>query len=193
MTILFNGGKPESEAVELTNIIGSKETFLEADHEAAMEFLETVSDITAVPAYQMLKKFVHHNSTTRYQHCLNVAWYTFIICRQAGLDYKSAARGAMLHDFYLYDTNEFRKTGMNHNAVHPRCAFKNACKYFDVNDVMKDCILNHMWPATTAKPATKEGLILTFVDKYCASLEWGTSRARRIRPIVQDMIDRIQV
>ena len=86
----------------MTYILGTKQSFRNADDPIAMEFLETVCDIPALPEYQKLKQYRHHYGTTRYQHCLNVAWYTFLWCRNAGLNYRSAARGAMLHDFYLY-------------------------------------------------------------------------------------------
>ena len=86
----------------MTYILGTKQSFRNADDPIAMEFLETVCDIPALPEYQKLKQYRHHYGTTRYQHCLNVAWYTFLWCRNAGLNYRSAARGAMLHDFYLF-------------------------------------------------------------------------------------------
>lgn len=160
----------------MTKVIGSKVTFLEADDETAMEFLRNVADITAEPDYQKLKDFIHHNSTNRYQHCLNVAWYTFLWCRNAGLNAKSAARGAMLHDFYLYENKVFYQTGMRHAVVHPRYALINAKLHFEVDAVMEDCILYHMWPSGAGKPKTPEGVIICLADKYCASLEWGTKQ-----------------
>ncbi|MCR5794659.1 MAG: phosphohydrolase [Solobacterium sp.] len=169
----------------MTFITGSKETFLNADHKEAMEFLMIVSDITAADAYAELKKYVHHKTTNRYQHCLNVAWYSYLWAKNAGLDYRSAARGAMLHDFYLYDTKEFRLSGMNHNIVHPRIALKNARMFFDVNPVMEDCIVHHMWPSGIGSPVTMEGAIVSAADKYCASLEWGLGRAGQIVPVIR--------
>lgn len=32
-------------------------------------------------------------------------------------------------------------------------------------------IIKHMWPITISFPNSKEGFILTFVDKYCAIYE----------------------
>ncbi len=172
----------------MTKIIGSKQTFLEADNETAMEFLNTVADITRVPEYRKLMEYTHHNSTTRFQHCLNVAWYSFLWCKNGNLDYVSAARGGMLHDFYLYDTKEFRKTGASHNVVHPRQALSNAKKYFEVNEIMEDCILNHMWPSGKGKPHTVEGFVVSAADKYCASLEWGSKKAQQIVPLIRELI-----
>ena len=173
----------------MTKIVGSKQTFLEADNDTAMEFLNTVADIAGNGEYLKLREYTHHNSTTRYQHCLNVAWYTFLWCKNGDLDYISAARGAMLHDFYLYDTKEFRKTGASHNVVHPRQALSNAKKYFEVNAIMEDCILNHMWPSGKGKPKTVEGFVVSAADKYCASLEWGSAKAAEIVPAIQDLFN----
>ncbi|MCR5229144.1 MAG: HD domain-containing protein [Solobacterium sp.] len=173
-------------------IINNKNTFLDADDETAMEFLKTVADITACEDYQKLKLFTHHRHTTRYQHCLNVAWYSFIWAKKAGLNYKSCARGAMLHDFYLYDP----KTGGqpikgNHIEIHPIVALANAEKYYEVDEVMKDCILHHMWPMNNIRPVTKEGMIVQAADKYCASLEWSIYNVRRIKPVIREAYNRL--
>ncbi len=163
----------------MTKIHGSKQTFLDADDDTAMEFLNTVADIAADRTYQKLKNFIHHQSTNRYQHCLNVAWYTFLWCKKMGLNHVSAARGAMCHDFYLYDNAEFYKTGMRHAVVHPRYALLNTRLHFRTDQVMEDCILHHMWPAGLGRPITPEGVVVTVADKYCASLEWGTKQAEK--------------
>lgn len=163
----------------MTRIHGSSQTFLDAADDNAMEFLNTVSDITANPEYQQLKNYVHHNCTNRYQHCLNVAWYTFLWCKKAGLNYKSAARGAMCHDFYLYDNAQFYKTNMRHSVVHPRYALLNTRLHFETDPVMEDCIVHHMWPAGSGMPTTPEGMIVTLADKYCASVEWGQTQAQK--------------
>lgn len=159
----------------MTKVIGSRRIFSDADDAMCMEFLSAVCDIPGIPMYQELKKYVHHRYTTRYQHCLNVAWYSFVLAKKAGLDAKSCARGAMLHDFYLYESNtKYLPMNGTHKTVHPKVALINAKKYFDLNLVEEDCILHHMWPAVKGKPRTKEGFIVTIADKYAASLEWGS-------------------
>lgn len=180
-----------SEEQKLTKVLGSRETFLEADKETSMEFLRDVSDIVQIEEYEKLKEYTHHRSTTRYQHCLNVAWYSFLWAKGMGLDAKSAARGGMLHDFYLYDSNEeyFKKMGVSHIALHPKIALQNAEKYLVLNETEKDCILNHMWPLGDRKPETKEGYVVCMADKYCASLEWGHGKAEKIVPIVKEIFE----
>lgn len=50
-----------------------------------------------------MKNFGQHYDTSCYEHCMNVAKYTYLICKKHNLDYISATRAAMLHDLFLYD------------------------------------------------------------------------------------------
>ncbi len=158
--------------IPMTKILGSTHDFLDENDDKALDFIRIVSDITANEEYQKLKNYRHHHFTTRYQHCLNVAWYAYLAARKAGLDYVSCARGAMLHDFYLYDndTDELPYEG-THMEIHPKIALINARQNFKTNRTMEDCILHHMWPAAGDRPLTREGYIVQAADKYCASLE----------------------
>ncbi len=152
--------------------MGSGKTFLDENDEDVLEFLTITADIAGNEEYQKLKHFIHHHSTTRYQHCLNVAWYTYYWTKKLGLNYRSAARGAMLHDFYLYEGHIPPKgSKMRHSELHPRIALENTRKYFKTDPVMEDVIVHHMWPNAKDRPLTKEGYIITIADKYCASIE----------------------
>ena len=44
--------------------------------------------------------------------------------------------------------------------------------YDELNDLEKDVIVKHMWPLTIKFPKYKESYIVTFVDKYCATVEF---------------------
>ena len=84
------------------------------------------------------------------------------------------ARGAMLHDLFLYDWRNSKKE-LNldgyHAFVHPKVALENASKLYDLNDKEKDIIVKHMWPVTLSLPKYKETYIITLVDKYSALQE----------------------
>ncbi len=85
----------------------------------------------------------------------------------------------MLHDLFLYDWHTHaKKTGDRfHGLTHPKTALKNASKFFELNEIEKDIIYNHMWPVTFFRiPKTKEGFITTLTDKYCGACE--TSKRR---------------
>ena len=51
------------------------------------------------------KDFIQHGTTTLYQHCISVAYRSIIIASKFNLDVdmRSLVRGALLHDYYLYD------------------------------------------------------------------------------------------
>lgn len=138
------------------------------------EFKEIIKDITENSSVVSLKEHVQHMKGSRYKHCYEVAYYTYVITKKLGLDYISATRGAMLHDFYFYDWRNKGVEGQKrfHAYRHPRIALNNAKENFDLNDLEKDIILKHMWPLTIRLPRFSESYIVTFVDKYCAMKEF---------------------
>ena len=176
----------------MTKVVGSKRTFTDVTDEEAIEFVDIVSDIVALDEYQKMKNYTHHIGYTRYQHCLNVAWYTYLWCKRSGLNYKSATRGAMLHDFYLYDQHKGEQPiPGRHVEVHPMVALANADKYFEVDEIMYDCITHHMFPSTSIRPVTMEGYIVSIADKYCAGLEVGKTGVDYMSPYVKEAIKKI--
>ena len=138
------------------------------------EFKSIIKDITENLSMVSLKEHIQHMKSSRYEHCYEVAFYTYVICKKLGLDYISATRGAMLHDFYFYDWRNKGVKGQKHFHAyrHPRIALHNANENFELNEVEKDIILKHMWPLTFPLPKYSESYIVTFVDKYCATKEF---------------------
>ncbi len=147
------------------------------------EFQEIIKDLVANPEVQKMKNFRVHGYTTCYFHCYSVAYYCYLACKKRGLDYKSAARGGMLHDLYLYDWRVKNSHLRPHAFTHPFTAYQNAKKQFKLNWMEKELILTHMWPVTFFTiPLCYEGIILTFIDKKCAFYEFMSSlRYRFIR------------
>lgn len=136
------------------------------------DFESIIQDIEAHPTVQQMREFRQHCDTSCYEHCRNVAYYSYLICRKYGLDYISVARAGMLHDLFLYDWRK-RQDGRKglHAFTHPQTALKNASQLFTLNPKEQDIILKHMWPCTIKFPKYKESYILTFVDKFCAMQE----------------------
>ena len=137
-----------------------------------IEFNDIISDIVTNPVVMDMKKFYQHYDCTCFDHCLSVAFYSYLICKKLKLDYKSMARAAMLHDLFLYDwrVRQPDRKGL-HAFKHPYVAYKNASSLFDINDKEKDIILKHMWPLTVIPPKYLESYIITLVDKFCALQE----------------------
>lgn len=136
------------------------------------EFDSIIKDLVENKTVQKMKNYRQHYDTSCFEHCKNVAYYSYLICKKYNLDYVSAARAGMLHDLFLYDwrTKEDGRKGF-HGFRHPRIALNNASELFELNVKEQDIILKHMWPITVVFPKYKESYIITLVDKYCAIQE----------------------
>lgn len=136
------------------------------------EFESIIEDLVSNSTVQKMKNYKQHYDTSCFEHCKNVAYYSYLICKKYNLDYKAVARAGMLHDLFLYDWRK-REDGRKglHAYTHPRTALENAKKLFSLTKKEEDIILKHMWPVTFCLPRYKESFIITFVDKYCAIQE----------------------
>lgn len=63
-----------------------------ADNNLYNEFLEIVEDLIYTPEFRKLDECSHHYGVSRMQHCINVAYYSFVVCKKLKLDYVAAAR-----------------------------------------------------------------------------------------------------
>lgn len=136
------------------------------------EFDLIIEDLISNETVQKMKIYKQHYDTSCFEHCKNVAFYSYLICKKYHLDYISVARAGMLHDLFLYDWRK-RENGRKglHAFTHPKTALQNALKLFPLNEKEIDIILKHMWPVTLRFPKYAESYIITFVDKYCAIQE----------------------
>ena len=138
------------------------------------EFFEIIQDIISNDTVKQMKNYRQHCNTSCYQHCMQVAYFTYVVCKKMKLDYVSATRAAMIHDLFLYDwRKKYRTVKLSglHAFVHPKIALENADKLFHLNELEKDVIVKHMWPVTFSLPKYKESYIVTFMDKYSACIE----------------------
>ena len=132
-----------------------------------MEFNNIIMPIISNSEYQKTKSCVHHGMD-RYSHQMRVAYYSYKITKFCHLNYKSATRGAILHDFFLDNYNE-KKARMLVN--HPNIALENSQKYFDLNDLEKDIIKAHMFPVGKTVPKYLESWIVNLVDDVACIYE----------------------
>lgn len=133
------------------------------------EFIQMIDNLLNNDTVKQMKNFRQHYETSCFDHCLIASYYCYLYGKKFNLDYVSCARAAMLHDLFLYDWRKKQdgRKGL-HAFTHPKTAYENASKLFDLNEKEKDIILKHMWPVTIALPKYKESYLLTLVDKYCA-------------------------
>lgn len=140
------------------------------------EYLEIVSFILNNLEFQKRLKYHHHDNRSVYVHSLMVSYNSYRIAKIFHLDYRKAAIGGLLHDFYYEDwqaspkrKKKFREL---HGFIHPKQALENSIKVFPeiIDDKISDIISRHMFPLTLKPPRYLESWIITSVDKY-VSLE----------------------
>ena len=151
------------------------------------EFCESIRDIATHPVVLRMKLYPHHGNSNCYEHCLHVAYYNYQWCKFLGLDARSAARGAMLHDLFLYDWHTHAKeTGEHfHGFTHPRVAMENAIRYFQIPEKEQNMILRHMWPLTPIPPKSVEGFVLLYADKFCGTAEVAGRIKHLLGPVLR--------
>ncbi len=135
------------------------------------EISEYIQDILNYDKYMELKKIDHHWQYSIFDHCVNVAYHSYKICRILGLDYISTVRAGMLHDFFLYNWKTDAPEYGLHGYIHPKIAYSNSIEHFELNDIEKDIILKHMFPLTIKPPRYFETALVCMVDKVCATKE----------------------
>jgi uncharacterized protein len=114
--------------------------------------------------------FIQHGTVSVYAHCIGVAIMCLVIADRLrmNVDRRSLVRGALLHDYFLYDWHELSLANTIHGYTHPGYALREAEKDFDLTKTERDMIIHHMFPLTLVPPFTPEGWILMIADKICA-------------------------
>ncbi|MBQ8891703.1 MAG: phosphohydrolase [Bacilli bacterium] len=135
-----------------------------------MKFSDITKDIIKSIKYQSLDKEYHHG-LTRYKHIMHVALGTYYISKFLRLDYISATRGALLHD-YFNECEYLDKHGLDMPRIHPFLALNNSLKEHDLNLKEKNIIISHMYPIGFIKPCCPESWVVTLVDKSVATYEY---------------------
>ena len=156
---------------------------------AARAIVQHGGDILTSPGMRVEQGITQHGTTSVFAHSLNVALMALIIAKRFRLriDERSLVRGALLHDFFLYDWHE-RGHGMLHGVTHPRTAFSNAQKVFALSERERDIITKHMFPLDPRPPRYAESWLVTIADKLCAICE--TFHMRTMSESLQGAIER---
>jgi uncharacterized protein len=122
---------------------------------------------------QYEKKLPMHSTVNVFKHSLSVAYYSVYLIKKHGwkVDVRSVIRGALLHDYFLYDWHQHEKCHRLHGFRHARFALRNAEREYQLNPIEKDIILKHMFPVNIKLPRYKESYIVDWADKVCAHYE----------------------
>lgn len=132
------------------------------------EFNSIILDILELSEFNKLKDCVHHG-IDRHNHSLRVSYYTYKITKFFRLNYKSATRAALLHDFFIDEVKDLN--GLKRLQKHPYYALKNAKKYFKLSKLEEDIIITHMFPITIRPPRYIESFLVDLIDDVASIYE----------------------
>lgn len=136
-----------------------------------IEYYNIVNDILKNEEFQKRKQYKHHGNITVYDHCLSVSKKAYIWAKKLNKDYKTAAIGGLLHDFYFkpwQDNTEKKPLLQKHGFVHAKEAVINSYQYFPeyMDKKLENIILRHMFPLNKIPPKYIEAWLVTLADKY---------------------------
>lgn len=134
------------------------------------EIIKFLSDNTR---FLETKNFIQHGNTTVYAHVIAVAKKSIEVAEKYNLnvDMDSMIRGALLHDYFLYDWHDGKRERCIHGFTHPMKAYRNAKSELKLNRIEKDIIIKHMFPLTPLPPRYLESWVVTYSDKYVSLVE----------------------
>ena len=134
---------------------------------------DILAELDAGGKLSRLKGFTQHGRYSVYAHSVSVAALALRIARRmpGKTDLRSLVRGALLHDYFLYDWHVKDRGRPNHALHHARMALENARRDYDINETEADIIGNHMFPVVPVPPRTREGWIVCMADKISAARE----------------------
>ena len=152
---------------------------------------EYAGDILTSPTMARERTIPQHGSTTCYDHSVAVTLCSIRLAQKWGwdVDWRSLVRGALLHDYFLYNWREHNRDHKLHGFYHARKAMENAQRDFGLNPLEANIIHRHMFPLNPTPPKYKESVVVTCADKICATREvWDCVRnasTRRFRALMR--------
>ena len=156
-------------------------------------FYSLAENIIKHPKFLEQKNYIHHNASI-FNHAIEVAFVSYKVALKLKLDVDTVIRGALLHDFFLYDWHiegkRIKKRGFKkHGFTHAKIAHQNALKYFSLNKKEEDIILKHMFPLNFKPPRYKESWLVNIVDTYITFKEYFKRPNRDLMNYIQEKID----
>lgn len=129
----------------------------------------------------LTRGFIQHGAVSVYEHVRSVARASSAIAsalERAGVrvDRTSLIRGALLHDYFLYDWHDVDPSHRLHGFTHPACALARAEEDFEFTERERNIIARHMFPLVPVPPTCREAWIVCMADKWCALYETVAAR-----------------
>ena len=125
------------------------------------------------PRIAEMNRYIQHGDTSCLLHTVAVAYYSMRLAEKLRIPVhkRELIRGALLHDYCLYDWHDGKPERRIHGFTHPGAAERNASRDFKLKRLEKDIIRKHMFPLTPKPPMSREAWIVCLVDKGCSLYE----------------------
>ena len=132
----------------------------------------------------LTREFIQHGDVTVYAHVTSVARASLSFAERLGrvgisVDRASLLRGALLHDYFLYDWHDPDPSHRLHGFRHPFFALARAEEDFELTSRERNIIVRHMFPLVPVPPTCREAWIVCLADKWCALRETVAGRLPR--------------
>jgi uncharacterized protein len=138
-----------------------------------------LKDLLKHPSILSMDDYHQHIHTSRLQHAFNVTYYSYRFARLLNLKVRETVRAALMHDLFLYEWRTEQPVEGSHIDVHPQIALETAKTITQVDPLMEDIILSHMWPLGKVKPQSKEAYLVQAMDKLATLIEVSTQIKRK--------------
>lgn len=131
--------------------------------------------------FGLTRGFIQHGDVSVYEHVVSVARASaaagaFLERMGVRVDRPSLIRGALLHDYFLYDWHDPDPSHRPHGFTHPATALTRALEDFELTERERNIIARHMFPLVPIPPTCREAWIVCMADKACALHETIAAR-----------------
>lgn len=130
-------------------------------------------DILGSQGMLLSQSFRQHGDVSVALHCFFAAVVCVRLARALALrvDTRALVRGALLHDYFLYDSHDPDPRHRLHGFRHAGFALRNAGRDFSLGPIERNMIASHMFPMNLVLPRFRESLLLCLADKICSFCE----------------------
>lgn len=137
------------------------------------EIKDVLKELDEQGRMKYTQKYMQHSDISVYKHCISVAYTSVELADRLAwnVNRRELIRGALLHDYFLYDWHQKDKSHSWHGFRHADAALKNAKEDFELSFIEENIIERHMFPLNPKPPACREAWIVCIADKYCAIKE----------------------
>lgn len=167
-------------------------------------FREYYQKLSTASGLERIARYPQHGTTSRLLHSVAVAYYSYRLAQLTGLSFheEDLVRGALLHDYFLYDAQDGDPSHKGHWTRHPEIALENAGRELELTSIEADIIQKHMFPLTLKPPRCREAIFVSLADKACSVYEFfrrknpyqrlrrdvmgESSLASRVRPVLEE-------